>query len=160
MTTDIRQKQLQRIRRTGERLGCPDCGLSLFLLSFGLSELLLRIRISLRLTDLETDSLELARNLLGFLVVQLVLESERLELHGLHPAALLGALDQSLDLIGFEQFGQLVLRQEGVSVLSRTPVCTIFMDSMQLCPVFPGLEPRYWLLQAHNAAPATVIPVS
>ena len=76
-----------------------------------------------------------------FLVVQLMLESERLQLDGLHPAALLGALDQSLDLIGFEQFGQLVLRQEGVSVLSRTPVCTIFIYSMQFAPYFEGWNP-------------------
>ena len=56
--------------------------------------------------------LELARDLLGLLVVQLVLERERLELGRLDAAALLRALDQRLDLVGLEQFSQLVLGQE------------------------------------------------
>ena len=139
MAPDVRQEQLQRIRSSRQRLGRPDGGFSLLLLPLGICQLLLCVGVGLRLPHLETDGLELAGDLLGFLVVQLVLEHERLELDRLHPAALLGALDQTLDLIGFEQFCQLVLRQEGVSVLSRTPVCTILFDSMQVCPVFPGL---------------------
>ena len=130
MAADVGEEQLQRIRRARQRLGRPDGGLGLLLLPLGVGELLLRVGVGLRLPHLETDRLELTRDLLGFLVVQLVLEHERLELDRFHPAALLGALDQTLDLIGFEQFGQLVLRQEAVSVLSRTPVCTISIDSM------------------------------
>ena len=63
------------------------------------------------LADLEPDALELARQLLDFLVVELVLERERLELGRLDEAALLGALDDGADLIRLEQFVQLVLRQ-------------------------------------------------
>ncbi len=140
VTSDIGEKQLQRVGRTGERLGGPDCGLGLLLLALRVGEQLLRVRVGLRLPDLETDRLELARDLLCFLVVQLVLENERLELDRIHPAALLRARDQTLDLIGFEQFGQLALRQEAVSVLSRTPVCTISHDSMVIRPCFPGVE--------------------
>jgi hypothetical protein len=48
-----------------------------------------------------------------------VLEDERLELGGLEvPAVLLGALDEGLEMLGLEQFDELVLRQSAVSVLS------------------------------------------
>ena len=72
----------------------------------------------LRLPDLEADRLELAGELLLLLVVQVVLEHERLELGGLDEPALLRALDERLHLVGLEQFGQLVLRQGETSVLS------------------------------------------
>ena len=106
---------------------------------------------------LETDGLELTRDLLGFLVVQLVLENECLELRRFHPAALLGALDQSLDLIGFEQFGQLVLRQERFSVLSRTPCAQSPLTLCSFARFFQAGTPMQ-LSQADNAASATVIP--
>ena len=137
------EEELQRIGRARQRLGGPDGRFCLFLLPLGVGQLLLGVGVGLRLSHLETDGLELTRDLLGFLVVQLVLEHKRLELDRFHPAALLRALDQTLDLIGFEQFCQLVLRQEVCQSFRRTPVCTISIDSMQVCPVFPGREPRY-----------------
>ena len=54
------------------------------------------------LPDLQAGGLELTCQLLGFLVVELVLEHECLELRGLDEAALLGALDHGLDLVGLE----------------------------------------------------------
>jgi len=51
--------------------------------------------------------------------VQPAVEDERLELGGLEmPAVLLGALDEGLEMLGLEQFDELVLRQSAVSVLS------------------------------------------
>ena len=138
MAADICQEELQRVRGARKRLGGPDGCFGLFLLPLCVRELLLRVGVCLRLSHLETDGLELTRDLLGFLVVQLVLEHECLELDWFHPAALLRALDQTLDLIGFEQFCQLVLRQEVCQSFRRTPVCTISIDSMWACPVFPG----------------------
>ena len=67
---------------------------------------------------LEPDRLELARQPLLLLVVQVVLEHERLELRGVDEAALLRALDERLHLVGLKQFDQLVLRQGETSVLS------------------------------------------
>ena len=96
-----------------ERVGRPDLALGRLLLR----RLLLRGG-GLRRPDLEPDRLELARERLGLLVGQLVLERECLELGRLDVAALLGALDQRLDLLGLEQFDQLVLGQAGVSVPS------------------------------------------
>ena len=139
---DVGEEQLQRIGSARKRLGRPDGGFGLFLLSLGVCQLLLGVGVGLRLAHLETDGLELPRDLLGFLVVQLVLEHERLEFGRLHPAALLGALDQSLDLIRFEQFCQLVLRQE-VFQSFRVPRVHNLFDSMQVRPAFPGLEPRF-----------------
>ena len=52
--------------------------------------------------DVETDPLELARELLDVLVVEVELERERLELGRLDIAALLGALDERLGLIRLE----------------------------------------------------------
>ena len=59
--------------------------------------------------DVEPRRLELARERLGLLVGELVLERERLELGRLDVAALLGALDERLDLLGLEQLAELVL---------------------------------------------------
>jgi len=50
-------------------------------------------------SDLQADALELARDLLDLLIVQVVLERERLELGRLDIAALLRALDEGLGLI-------------------------------------------------------------
>ena len=141
MPPDVGEEQLERIRRAGQRLGRPDGRLGLLLAALGVGKLPSRLRVGTRLAHLEPDRLELARDLLRFLVVQLVLEHEGLELDRFHPAALFRALDQALDLIRFQQLSQLVLRQEAVSVLSLCPVCTISDDSMFVCPVFPGWEP-------------------
>ena len=63
--------------------------------------------------------LELALKELGLVLAEVVLEHERLELGGLQMAAvLLGALDQRLQMLGLEQFDELVLGQSAVSVLS------------------------------------------
>ena len=144
VATDIGEEQLQRVGCTRKRLGGPYRRFGLLLLALGVGKQLLRVGVGLRLPDLEPDRLELTRDLLGLLVVQFMLEDERLELDRIHPAALLRARDQTLDLIGFEQFGQLALRQEAVSVLSRTPVCTIFHDSMLILPWFPGVANPIW----------------
>ena len=63
--------------------------------------------------------LELALEQLGVLLADVVLEHERLELGGLElTPVLLGALDERLHMLGFEEFDELVLRQRPVSVLS------------------------------------------
>ena len=71
-----------------------------------------------RLPDLQAERLQLAGELLRLLVVQVVLEHERLELGGLDEPALLRALDERLDLFRLNQFDQLILRQRETSVLS------------------------------------------
>ena len=98
----------RRVGGARERLGSPHLGLrGLLLLLF----LVALVASALRLADLETDRLELALERLGLVVVELVLEDERLQLGGLDEAPLLGTLDQRSDLLRLEEFDQLVLRQ-------------------------------------------------
>jgi hypothetical protein len=101
---DVSEEQLQRVGRAGERLARPHRGLGglLGLLLLGLDD---------RRTDLEAHRLELARDLLDLLRGELLLGDEPLELRGIHPPALLRALHDRLQLVGFEQFDELVLRQ-------------------------------------------------
>src|SRR5262249_11731855 len=74
VATDVGEEQLERVGGTRERLGSPHLGLR------GLLFLLLLLARALRRADLETDGLELALQRLGFVLVELVLEDERLEL--------------------------------------------------------------------------------
>ena len=76
--------------------------------------------VGVRLRDLDVVRLELALEQLGIFLADVVLEHERLELGGLELAAvLLGALDERLHVLRFEEFDELVLRQRPVSVLSN-----------------------------------------
>jgi hypothetical protein len=63
------------------------------------------------LPDLEPQALELARQLLDVLLVEVLLDGERRNRGRLDEATLLGTLDDRTDLIGLEQFLQLVLSQ-------------------------------------------------
>jgi len=65
--------------------------------------------------DIEPDRLELTGQLLDLLVGQVVLDGKSLELRRLDEAALLRPLDERSNLLGLEQFHQLVLRQAGFS---------------------------------------------
>jgi hypothetical protein len=74
------------------------------------------------LADLQAGPLELARQLLDLVLVQLELGREGSDRGGIDVAALLGALDDGADLIRLEQFLELILRQGSLSpfVLPRT----------------------------------------
>ncbi len=109
MLADVGEEELEGVRGTAQRLGGPHGRLLRFALA-----LLLVGRLHRR-TDLEPHRLELALDLLELVVRELVLGLEHLELRGVHPAALLGALDQGAELVRLEQFDELVLRQAGVS---------------------------------------------
>ena len=61
--------------------------------------------------DLEPDPLELGRQLLDLLLVQVELEGERLQLGRLEVTTLLRALDEGAGLVGLEQLVQLILGQ-------------------------------------------------
>jgi hypothetical protein len=63
------------------------------------------------LTDLEPRALELARQLLDILLVELLLDGEGRDRDGIDEAALLSSLDDRADLIRLEQFLQLILSQ-------------------------------------------------
>ena len=99
----VGEEELERVGGSRERLARPDgclCGL--------LRLLLLRL---LRQTDLEAHRLQLPRHLLDLLGGELLLGDERLELGRIDPTTLLGALDDALELIRFEEFDELVLGQ-------------------------------------------------
>src|SRR5207249_11368077 len=78
----------------------------------------------LRLADLETDPLELTRDLLDLDLAEVVLEGERLEVGGLDEAALLRALDERARVVCVKQFVQLIGRQGGslLPFFSKTSV--------------------------------------
>ena len=107
---DVGKEELEGVRGAGEGLAGPHRGLR------GLLRLL-RFRLDRR-ADLEPHGLELARHLLDLFRRELLLGDEGLELGRVHPAALLGAFQDRLQLLGLEQFDELVLRQAGVPVLS------------------------------------------
>ena len=72
----------------------------------------LLLGLGLGLHDLDRVGLELALQGLGVVVAEVVLDRERLELGRLDVAtALFGPLDEGLQVLGFDQFVQLVLRQ-------------------------------------------------
>jgi hypothetical protein len=78
-----------------------------------------------RRADLEPGALELPRELLDLVVVELELGGEGLELGRIDEALLLRALDDRADLVGLEQFVELVLRQG-----SRRPfVCLVASEA-------------------------------
>ncbi len=118
MAADVGEEELEAVSGSGRDSG--DGGrLDLhLLLLLGLLRVLLLARA--RLSDLEAERLQLAGELLRFIVGQVVLEHERLELHGLDEPALLGPFHERLDLLRLNQFDQLVLRQRETSVLSGT----------------------------------------
>src|SRR5437667_9210229 len=84
----------------------------------GLLLLGLLLRLGGGLAHLEPDALELAGQLLDLVLVQVVLERERLELGGLEVATLLSTLDESLRLVGIKQFVELILCQLSLSALT------------------------------------------
>ena len=89
--------------------------------------------------DLEPHRLELARDLLDLLGGELLLGDEALELRWVDPPALLGALHDRLQLVGFEQFDELVLRQAcGQSF--RVLRSTISLTLRALLRSFHGIE--------------------
>ena len=95
--------------------------------------LLLDVRVGLR--DLDVVCLELALQELGVFLTDVVLEHERLELGRLElPSVLLGALDERLDMLRFEEVYELVLRQRPVSVLSLLTRVRV----RQTCGVYCG----------------------
>ena len=101
MATNVGQEEL-------EAVCCPRYGTGLVLLGRGL--LLLGIDVGLR--DLDVVRLELALEQLGVFLADVVLEHERLELGRLELApVLLGAFDQSLNMLRLKQIDELVLRQ-------------------------------------------------
>ena len=108
MLADVGEEELEAVGRAAGRrcgLGCGELRLFLlFLLGLG------GCRGSRR-RNLEALALELGGQLLDFLVVQVELEGESLELSGLQIAPLLRGLDHGAGLIGFEQLMQLILRQ-------------------------------------------------
>jgi hypothetical protein len=110
--TDVGEEQLQAVGRAGDRLRRlqPRCLRLRRLLGVGLR--------SDRSggADLEPDALELRRQLLDLLIVEVELDGERLQLGLLQVAALLRSLDEGARLVGLEQLVELVLAQ--VSVLS------------------------------------------
>ena len=66
------------------------------------------------------DRLELARQLLDLVVVEIVLQREGLEIGRLDEPPLLGVLDEGARAFALEQFVKLILRQVVGSVLSSS----------------------------------------
>jgi hypothetical protein len=121
VAADVGEEELQAVGGAGDRdSGCGGLGfglglgrlLGLFLRRLGVRRNRCGRR---RLADLEPGALELARELLDLVVVQLELGREGVELDLVDEAALLGALDDGADLFRLEQFVQLVLRQGSLS---------------------------------------------
>jgi hypothetical protein len=102
VAADVGEEELEAVGGTGGSL-CDGGGLGRVVV---VCVLLLGRRSGLGTrdgrADVETDPLELARELLDVLVVEVELERERLELARLDVAALLGALDERLGLIRLE----------------------------------------------------------
>src|SRR5436853_1038381 len=98
-----------------------------------------------RLADLEPGPLELARQLLDLLVVELQLGGKSLELGGIDEAALLRTLDDGADLFRLEQLVQLVLRQGSLSpfVASSVPASSPYLrrEALRLPPSPAGSLP-------------------
>ena len=104
---DVGQEELQAVGGAHERLrGLLLGGLG----SGGLARLLgLLFRLRRRLAHLETDRLELARQLLDLVVGEVVLQREGLQLRRQNEAALFGAFEQRARRLGLQQFLKLVL---------------------------------------------------
>ena len=103
VTADVGKEELQAVAGAGRLVGLPH-------------DVLLRclrggLLVGDGLAHLEPDALELARQLLDVELGKIVLERERLELGRLDPAALLAHVEHRAGAFGFEQFGQLILRQ-------------------------------------------------
>ena len=112
MPADVGEEELQAVGRAAHRcsgLGGGELRLLLLLLLF------LGGGGGRGRRDLEPDALELGRQLLDLLLVQVELDRERLELRRLEIAPLLRGLDHRARLVGFEQFVQLILRQSLLS---------------------------------------------
>jgi len=106
VAADIGQEELKAVCGAREDM-CLRLGGLLFLfcvlfLGFGLA-------------DVEPDSLELPGQLLDLGLVEVVLESEGLELDSLEMPTLLSALHECLGLVGIKQFVQLILCQVSLS---------------------------------------------
>ncbi len=117
MAADVGEEELQRVGGAGERLGAQTAASASS--RFRSSALLFSSSSSVRWptsSPIVSSSRVSCSTSSSF---ELVLEHERLELGGLDEAALLGALDQALICSDSSSSVQLVLRQVGVSVLSR-----------------------------------------
>ncbi len=114
MAADIGEEELEAVGRAGDGDGRRR-SLVLLLLFVLVVDLVLRLGDDGsgrdRLADLEPRALELPRQLLDFLLIELLLDGERRDRGGIDVAALLRALDDGPDLIRLEQFLQLVLSQ-------------------------------------------------
>src|SRR5205814_7762995 len=114
-----------------------------------------------RLAELEAGALELAGELRDFVVVELELGGERLELCGIDEPALLGALDDGTDLIRLEQIVELVLRQRSLSpfVLLRLPASLLTLGGKSSgYHLRPGVPPLPTRPDRSNAARGKCIP--
>ncbi|HUZ16164.1 MAG TPA: hypothetical protein VMU72_08275 [Gaiellaceae bacterium] len=120
MAADVGEEELEAVGRAGDGDGRHRSLVLLLLLILLVSLVRLfgddgRSRApglsGIRLADLEPKAFELAGQLLDFLLVEVLLDGERLDRGGFDVAALLGALDDGPDLIRLEQFLQLVLSQ-------------------------------------------------
>src|SRR4029079_8934810 len=105
VTADVGEEELEAVCGTREHMLLGRLG-RLLLLLFGLGR---------RLTHLEPDPLELAGQFLDLVLVELVLQSESLELGSLEMPTLLGPFDESLGLVGIKQFVKLILCQMSLS---------------------------------------------
>jgi hypothetical protein len=94
VATDIGQEELEAVGGAREDVGLGRLG--------GLLLLLLLHGLCGRLAHLEPDALELAGQLLDFVLVELVLEGERLELGSFEVTTLFSALDERLGLVGIK----------------------------------------------------------
>src|SRR5205085_8763846 len=120
VAADIGEEELERVGGAGDDLRLRRrLGLGLLLGRSG----------SLRLPDLEPDALEFARQLLDLVLVQVVLERERLEGGLLDEAALLRTLDEYLGLVGIKQFVKLVLCQVALFQSFRPALPVFFKPS-------------------------------
>jgi hypothetical protein len=111
VTTDVGEEELQAVGCAGDLCGRLEAGGFLLggrTLGVGRGSGLRGARGS---ADLEPDPLELGRQLLDLLLVQVELEGECLQLGRLEVATLLRALDEGAGLVGLQQLVQLILGQ-------------------------------------------------
>jgi hypothetical protein len=156
---DVGEEELQAVGGAGDRDG-GSRRLLLRRLGRLLGRLLRRLggrRRSGRRADLEPGALELACELFALVVVQLELVREGLDLGGIDEAALLRALDDGADLVGLEQFVELVLRQGSLRpfVLRRR-----FESLLTLGAKSSGYHPQHYPRPPgrSNEAPRKCIP--
>jgi S-adenosylmethionine synthetase len=102
VSADVREEELQAVGSTGSSGDRSRGGRVVVVVRVLLLGRAGCLRSRDGQADVETDSLELARELLDVLVVEVELERERLELGRLDIAALFCAFDERLRLIRLE----------------------------------------------------------